>query len=133
MAGTREPASRQPLPLAETEEATNSDLDPPLGQNVLKEAPDELLGRQRAWPSQSAIGILVAEVNLIIDNSPDALVAEGDTEHMGRQMLTRRQTVPRRLVVHYPILSSDFGWYALKPSRLSQAVAKRPGTGPPAA
>jgi len=35
---------REPLPPAGTEEAIVADLDPPLGQDVLQEAPDELLG-----------------------------------------------------------------------------------------
>src|SRR4030042_2792338 len=102
---------REPLPLARTEEAIVADLDPPLGQNVLQEAPDELLGRQRAQPGFSAVAILVAERDLIMDDSLNALVAEGDTKHVARQILQRRQTVPHRLAMHNPSLSPDFGRY----------------------
>jgi hypothetical protein len=91
---------------------------------VLQEAPDEFFGRQRAQPGFSAVTILVAERDLITDHSLDALVAEGDTEHVARQILQRWQTVPHRLAMHDPILFPDFSRYTLEPARLSQPVAK---------
>jgi hypothetical protein len=72
------------LTVGGTEEAIIAHLDQALGQDVLQETVDELLGRQRAELGLAGVGF-VAERDLVVLHLDDAAIAQrrGNVERVG--------------------------------------------------
>jgi len=97
----------QPGSQARTEEAIISDLDEPFGQHMLQETADEFFGRYDADLGFPGFGGSVAKGHVRIRHLDDAIVADGDAENVGSQILQCRNAISNHHAMHHPGLSLD--------------------------
>jgi hypothetical protein len=102
------------------EQAVVAHFDKAWRQDVLQEAPDELLGRQGAGSGFVGVGLLIAKGDLVIFKVKQAVVAEGDAKDVGGQIFQSGLTVAHRLAMDDPSLSPDLGRNLLKQIGLMQ-------------
>lgn len=68
------------MPVRGCEQAIVTDFDEAFGQNVLKEAADELFGRDGRVSGLIRGGVLVGESDLAVFECEDAAIADGDAK-----------------------------------------------------
>ncbi len=97
--------SLQRFALARTEKAVVAHLAETLGQDMLQEATDELLGADGAGLLLAALAVLVGKGNLAILQLDDTAVADRDPKDIRRQILERCCSITHRLAVDDPVLA----------------------------
>ena len=73
--------------IAGCQETVVAHFDKASGQHMLQKAMDEGLGREGAGTLLFGLTVLIAEGDLVILHLEDTLVAQGDAEDVGRQIL----------------------------------------------
>ena len=77
----------KPLPLSRREQAIVTDLDEPIGEDVLEEAADELLGGESATLKLVSGGFFVSESDLALMQLAQAVVTEGHAKDVRGEIL----------------------------------------------
>ena len=114
----------QTMALAGAKEAIVADFLEALGQDVLQETVDELLGGEGAgFPVVGGV-LPVAESDLSVLKFEEALVGESDAEDIRSQILERCLAGADGLTVDNPLLPPDLGWNLLQQLCLFQGRSK---------
>jgi len=95
-------------PLPGAEEAVVAQLGEAVGQDMLKEAADELRGRQGGDLLGFGLAVLVSKGDLAVFKFEDAIVAEGYPKEIRGQIFEHGLSAAGRLTVHDPVLLP--GW-----------------------
>jgi len=96
------------MAVARIEQAVVADFDEAVGQDVLEEAVDELLGGEGGSLDLFGGGFLVLKSNVtVLVKLAEAAIAEGDAEDVGSEVLESRGAVADCLTVNHPILFPD--------------------------
>jgi hypothetical protein len=80
-----------------------------MGQHMLQEAMDEFLGTQGTPFLRAGLGVAVAERHTITFQLEEPVVAQGDPENVGCQVLQSIQTAAHAFTVDHPLLLPDLG------------------------
>ncbi len=91
---------------------------------MLQETMDEGLSRQGTEAGLLAGGMAIREGHLTVDKLVDALIADGDSEDVGRQVLEGCHAIAHGLAMNDPILGPDFPGDLVKPFCLQQRIAE---------
>jgi len=94
---------------ARGKETVVAHFDKALGQDVLQETVDELLGREGAQGRVVGVGGAVTECNPAVFEFEDAGVGDGDAEDVRGEILERVPAIADRLAVYDPRLSPHTG------------------------
>ena len=94
-----------------TQEAVVSDLGEALGQDMLEEASDELMGWKRAALPLVASAILEAEGDVPIFELLNAIVRDSNTPDVGSEIGDHLCTCASRLTMGHPGLLPDMIWH----------------------
>jgi hypothetical protein len=97
------------MTLTGAKETVIADFLKTLGQDVLQEATDKLLGREGATFPVAGSPVTVTERHLPVLKFKDTPVGEGDPKDIGGQILESGLTCPDRLAVNDPLLPPDRG------------------------
>jgi hypothetical protein len=110
--------------LSRTEQAIIADLLKTLGQDVLKEAMDELFDWQGSGFRMAGSRVWVAESDMGLAQLEQPVVAEGDAEDVGGQILQGRLTGVDRLAMDDPLLLPGFSGDLMRQISLFQGCMK---------
>jgi hypothetical protein len=91
-------------PLLGAEEAVVAQLGEAVGQDMLKEAADELRGRQGDDLLGFGVSVLISKSDLGMVKFEDAIVAEGHPKEIRRQIFEHGLSAAGRFTVHDPVL-----------------------------
>ena len=105
----KQPEGSQEQALRGAKEAEIADFDEASGQDMLKEAMDELCGREGAERDLAGSGRAVAKGDLVVFEFYQAAVADGDPEDVGSQVLEGSASIADRFAVNDPLLLPDGG------------------------
>jgi len=110
--------------MGRTEEAIIAHLDQALGQDVLQETRDELVGGQRAELGLAGIGCITVR-DLVVLHLDDAAVAEGNAKDVRGEILERgaQRAIANGLAVNDPALLPHIRGNVRKAIGLAQDVA----------
>jgi hypothetical protein len=103
------PGLVEAVTLAGAEEAVIADFLETLGQDVLQETTDELLGREGAGFAVAGGAVTVTESDLTLLKFEDTAIGEGDAKDIRSQILEGRLAGADRLTVNDPLLPPDLG------------------------
>jgi len=111
--------------MGRAKEAIITHLDKALGQDMLKKAVNESPGGQRAELGLAGVGV-VAEgdlviLDLVVLNTDDAAIAEGDAKDVGSEILSAVRPSPTGLQWTTQSCSHTSGGMSAKPSVLRKA------------
>jgi hypothetical protein len=81
-----------------------------IGQDMLKEAVNEIFGSQFAIKFLPRICITISKGDPIIFQFQNTIVANSHPKNVGSQILQCIQPRPDRLTMHHPLLLPNFGW-----------------------
>ena len=90
--------------VAHFDEAPSAGSGQALGEHVLQEAADEFFGRRGAEPGAAGVGEAVTECHFAVFQFEDAVVADGDAEDVGGEILEGVEAIANRLAMHHPLL-----------------------------
>src|SRR5215211_3226779 len=93
------------LACADPEQPVVAHLDEALRQDMLEEAGDECLHRQRAGLRLMRRPILIAKRDLAVLHAEEAIVRERHPKDVGRQVLQGGATTPNWTAIDDPVLA----------------------------
>jgi len=97
------------LTLSGTEQTVVTDLDEAIGEHMLEEATDELLGGEGATPGLVSGGLFVSESDLAIMEAAEAAVTEGHAKDVRGEILESGFTGADWFGMHDPVFAPDMG------------------------
>lgn len=112
------------MTIARTKQAIVADLDEAIGEHVLEEAADELLGTDGALFELISGGVFIRESDLASLQLAEAVVAEGDAKDVRGEILESFGARAHRLRVNHPIFTPDAGRYLSKKFSLLEGIAE---------
>jgi hypothetical protein len=112
------------LPLSGAEQAVVTDLDESLREDVLEEAPDELLGIEGAVLELVSGRLFVGKSDLTIFQFAQPVVAEGDAKDVRGEILESLLAGAHCFGMHDPVFAPDPGRYLSKEFRLLEGLAE---------
>ena len=115
------PGQVEPVTLAGGEEAVVANFLEALGQEVLQEAADELLGGEGAGLPVAGGAVAVAKGDLTLVQFEDTVVGEGHPEDVRGQIVEGGLTGANRLAMDDPVLPPGRGWGLVKQLGLAQS------------
>ena len=89
---------------------------------MLQEAMDEGFSREGASPLLFGLAVLIGEGDLVMLHFENTLVAQGDAEDIGGQILEGRRPSADGTTIHDPCLSPDRGRRLGEKTHFAQAV-----------
>ena len=105
------PAQRQRFgAFAVDEKAEAADTHESFRQDMLQEAPQELIGAERHHAPLAAVGVIFpAEAHLVVREVDDAVIGDGDAMGVAAQILEHiHWPTERWFRVHHPVLSEQW-------------------------
>jgi hypothetical protein len=93
-----------------SEEAIVANFHEVMGQHMLQEAVDEFLGTQGTPFLCTGLGIAIAKCHPVIFQLEEPVVAQGNAENVGSQVLQSIQTAAHSFTMDHPLLLPDLWW-----------------------
>lgn len=114
----------EPWTIARTEEAVIPDFDEALGQDMLEKATNKLLGMNSTAFAPTSIPIFVGECNLVVFQFENAVIADGYSKDIGKQIAQSCFAITNGKTICYPTLGPSLLRDEVVEVGLLQCIAK---------